>query len=186
MTDSSGRIYAIHVPELGVAPKLEVSVAHSFPASSRHDIPRMLPVSGAAPAGPLYIARAVSIGGWEVTVALDADQCDIYCIYRRKRDSSGRTPLTGLLLPPITAIQIQTDFQSKPILVIADPAGLGFPAVIGNHFRIPEQCCLPGRRLITLPLQKGGDPITCLSRPHLFSSASSPEPTFPAAVPLRV
>src|SRR3954449_5235714 len=51
---------------------------------------------------------STSLGGWEVTAGYDPIRCEVYCIYRQKPDSSGRTPLISLLAPPITIVEVYT------------------------------------------------------------------------------
>jgi hypothetical protein len=87
-------------------------------------------------------------GGWEVTVDFDAVRCELHCTYRRLRFAG------GLLPRPATTIQVRTDFASKPITIVVDPAGLGLPSAVsvgsarsddicasGRHFFAPSQSC---------------------------------------------
>src|ERR1043166_1060133 len=60
--------------------------------------------------GILRPGESVSVrdAGWDVTIAFDAEECELFCSYRRVADPLGRTPLTDLLLPPVTAIRVDT------------------------------------------------------------------------------
>src|SRR5438105_10420898 len=65
-------------------------------------------------------AASTNLGGWEVTAGFDPIRCEIYCIYRQKPNASGRTPLAGLLAPPITIIEVYAGPASKPVIVTFD------------------------------------------------------------------
>ena len=176
-SDSSSHIYTLHVGNSVRPSKFQVSVTYSSSNAA---------LGPDAPGGALLIAPASSVGGWEVTVGFDAAHCEIHCAYRRKRDAFGRMSLAGLLLPPITAIQIYEDSASKPLTVIVDPAGLRLPIATGHVVVTESQPGIPGRRLCaSVPGRQSGCAATS-PRAHFSSTDNHPETSFSAAAPLRI
>ncbi|MBZ5617552.1 MAG: hypothetical protein LAQ69_02280 [Acidobacteriia bacterium] len=174
--DRAGRIYSIHIPAPGPQSTFEWSVTYSSTdVGLLHAVPAsVFPVS-------------TRLGDWEVTVAVDLARCEIYCAYRRIPDALGRTRLTGLLLPPITAIRFYTDSASNPTTLIVDPAGLRYPAATSTVPVSQEKLYIPGRRAFAIVLVAEGDDRAPASlRAHSFSSTNNPETTARPALPLRI
>ena len=131
-------------------------------------------------------APVTSLGGWEVTVAFDSSHCGISCSYRRKPDAFGRTPVSGVLPPPITAIQIYSNSASKPTTIIVDPAGISFPAAVNRVVASPEKLCLPGKKVFAaVSLQVTGSSRASLVPPSFREIANS-SVTWSPSVPLRI
>lgn len=123
--------------------------------------------------------------GWDVSVGYDAVRCEVFCAYRRTRDSFGPTALTHFLLPPATTIRLYRDSGSKPETVIVDPAGLRFPHLDGREGIQFEWVGIPSRSAAAIPAPADSD---CeLSRPTSDCVLLPMAPrTVAAAAPLRI
>jgi hypothetical protein len=173
---SGSQIYTIHIPNSRPPSKFEFSVAYSYTEENFHGVA----LAGVSPV-------RTYLGDWEVTVAVDLGRCEIYCAYRRIPDALGRTRLIGLLLPPITAIRVYAESESKSTTIIVDPAGLRFPAATSNALVARESLYLPGKRVFTTDQAQEGDDLalTSLWR-HRFSTTNNLETARSQALPLRI
>lgn len=160
------QVYTIHIPKTEVPSKIELSVA--YPAGG-----------GSVQTGAGEMPAATRIGDWEVTVALDADRCEISCVYRRIRD------LTHLL-PPVAEIRLYTGSRSQPATIMVDPAGLRLPLAASRVLTAVEQPGIPARRLFAAILMRSEGDRTPLTAAPLVTSGHKPKVTVPAAVPLRI
>lgn len=150
------QVFTIHVPQ--TPSRIELSVGNGSVRTS------------AMPA-------ATSVGDWEVTVAFDADRCEISCVYRRIRDVTH-------WLPPVAVIRFYASPGSQPTNITIDPAGLTLPTATGRALVVPEQTCMPPRRLLGAVLSQGGDePTPSSTGPLLISSVHEPKVTPPSALP---
>jgi hypothetical protein len=123
--------------------------------------------------------------GWDVSVGYDAVRCEVFCTYRRTRDSFGPTTLLHFLLPPTTTIRLYGDSGSKPETVIVDPAGLRFPHLNGCEAMQFEWFGIPGRSVAAIPAAVDSD--RAAPRPTSDSVLLPMAPrTLAAAAPLRI
>ena len=132
---------------------------------------------GSLPGG--WATSATSIGGWEVTVALDTAHCVVHCTYRRTREA--------LLLKPITSIRIHTVPGSKPTTVTVDPAGLTLPSMASQVTISPEEFGLPVRGWAAALLVSEGEgraPVSIRAGASIAGTRSPAAQT--AALPLRI
>jgi hypothetical protein len=95
--------------------------------------------------------------GWDVSVGYDAVRCEVFCTYRRTRDSFGPTALSHFLLPPATTIRLYGDSGSNPETVIVDPAGLQFPHLNGREAMQFEWIGIPSRSAAATPAPADSD-----------------------------
>jgi hypothetical protein len=95
--------------------------------------------------------------GWDVSVGYDAVRCEVFCAYRRTRDSFGPTALSHFLLPPATTIRLYGDSGAKPETVIVDPAGLRFPHLHGREAVRFEWLGIPSRSAAAIPVLADSD-----------------------------
>ena len=162
-------VYTIHLPEFGAQAKFAVRASIET-----------------APASGAGSGSATRVGDWEVTVAVDLSRCEIYCVYRQRRDGSGRTPVVSLL-PPVTVIRVYGDPASAPTTVIVDPAGLRLPVVGSLVLPIRDEEYIPGRKLFTAALDgESGSKAPSSDRAHFVRSAIQPETAFCKITPLRI
>ncbi len=123
--------------------------------------------------------------GWDVSVGYDAVRCEVFCTYRRTRDSFGPTALSHFLLPPATTIRLYGDSGAKPETVIVDPAGLRFPHLNVREAVQFEWFGIPSRSVAATPA-----PADCDREPSRQTSDSVLLPMAPrtlaAAAPLRI
>ena len=130
---------------------------------------------------------STSLGGWEVTTGFDPIRCEVYCLYRQKPDASGRTPLIGLLAPPITIVEVYTGPASKPVIVTFDPAGLGSPAATARFVAKRDGLALPGRKVaFAVPHAPSASERPSASGTSFRSPVSDSEPALHSALPLRI
>jgi hypothetical protein len=161
LPDSGDQVFSIRVPVSGPPSKLEWDVGYS----------------------PLD-AGAIRAGDWEVTVEFDAAKCEIHCTYRRTRHAVG-TSLVDLWLPPVTAIRVYNNPESKPATMIVDPAGLRLPSAASKVFVTQEKLCVPGKRL-AVPVQQVESDDPTSAQPHSFCSTLYLATISSAALPLRI
>ena len=167
--------YAIPIPASAAPAKVEFQVTYGS-----------LPGGWASSAASL---SATSLGGWEVTVALDTAHCVIHCTYRRTREA--------LLLKPITSIRIYAGPGSnggqgpgaggQTTTVTVDPAGLGLPSIASHVMICPEEFGLPGRgwaAAFVVPDREGRAPAS-IHAGAILSGTHSPAAETPV-LPLRI
>jgi len=178
LADAGSQIYRIHIPECESESKAPLQVTYSSGGAS------VIVREADRPNRDIWRnGRSTTAGEWEVTVAFDSVHCDIYCAYRRRPDSMGRTEL----LPPITTIQVSRDSVSKPVTVAMDPAGLGFPGLTCNPGASCPRLYLPEKKLFAadLPLNTCSNIPVSSQRAH-FSTNFLAETASPTVIPLRI
>lgn len=140
----------------------------------------VIPIPHAAARAVSYTASVSADAGWDVTVDLDSDRCELHCTYRRKPDTS-QIPLIARLLPPVTTIHFYADAASKPETAIVDPAGITHPAMGSRTLPIQANLCLPGRKLFAaIPAAEVTDSV----RPGSPSRGFAIRLSFPISLPV--